>query len=645
MKSLAGNRFGVLGICAAFVFGCAAIACVWIAWSFWNPESGDRGGLIHDTPIDPSQTESLELAEAGSTSSALSETSPATLEELTQIDSQFSRIRALYNFALGVDEADFLALIEQTENLPRRFQYEFQRVFVERFFEVNPELALSNVDSFHTTLVQNLFLNWAERDLADAIARAQSLEGTTREAAAWGILSPYSEFTAEQRAEIAHELGREELLTGLTLGQQVSAIQRNPEKAWYEALQDDAYDSDHIRILVMSGATWIRHDGLEVVDEISASLGDVRVRDQVLASVLSTATQFADVEEIFSKALEIETGNDAERVLLTSVVTQWSHVDPLSALDSISEVEPYSLRNQLLQTLVHSWAFYDPRTMLDEIDRVPNDLQASTRADALKAIAQSDPKEAISLAQSLELGAGRTSLVASIASIWAEQDAQAALAWALNNQEFESARWQVVSNVVIGWSTRDPTAALNWVLEQREHSMVRQMSIATILKNLTDRDPELALQRALELPIEEGRSGLEHAVISHIAQIDLELAREMLQQAREGQTRRSSHAAVGLAMVRASRGNEALELAINLRDSDRDSYVATILRNWVSNDALGLFDSLSSITDSEVQSSAADALIRRNNSTDILTDEQIEYVRQFKSEDDEKIIINRSLPR
>lgn len=614
VKSLAGKRFGVLGICAAFVFGCAAIACAWIAWSFWNPESGDRGGLIHDAPIDPSQTESLELAEAGSTSSALSETAPASLEELTQIDSQFSRIRALYNFALGVDEADFLALIEQTENLPRRFQFEFQRVFVERFFEVNPELALSNVDSFHTTLVQNLFLNWAKRDLADAIARAQSLEGTTREAAAWGILSPYSEFTAEQRAEIAHELGREELLTGLTLGQQVSAIQRNPEKAWYEALQDDAYDSDHIRILVMSGATWIRHDGLEVVDEISASLGDVRVRDQVLASVLSTATQFADVEEIFSKALEIETGHDAKRVLLTSVVAQWSQLDPLSAIDTINEVQTYSLRNQLLETLVHSWAFSEPRTILDELDRIPIDMQATARANALKAIARSDSEEAIELAQSLEIGASRTALVASIASIWAEQDAQAALAWALNNQEFASGRWQLVSNVVTGWSTRDPTAALNWVLEQGENSMVRQMTIATILKNLTDRDPALALQRALEQPIEEGRSGLEHTVISHMAQIDLERAKEMLKYAREGETRRSSHFVVAWALVGASRGIEALELANNLVDWEREEYISELLSHWAWDDTVGLQDSLGDISDPEIRASAEAALEAQSDS-------------------------------
>ena len=159
VKSVAGKRFGILGICAAFLFGCVAIAFVWMGWSLANPESSDAVGLSHGSTVEPNQTE------------------PSTLEELTLIDSQFLRILALYNFALGVDEADFLDLIEQTESLPLRFQFEFQRVLVDRLYEINPELALSHVDSFHTALVQFLFLDWAERDLEDAVARVKSLEG------------------------------------------------------------------------------------------------------------------------------------------------------------------------------------------------------------------------------------------------------------------------------------------------------------------------------------------------------------------------------------------------------------------------------------------------------------------------------------
>ena len=68
-----------------------------MGWSLANTGSSDPIGQSHDSTVEPNQTD------------------PSTLEEFTLIDSQFSRILALYNFVLGVDEADFLDLIEQTE--------------------------------------------------------------------------------------------------------------------------------------------------------------------------------------------------------------------------------------------------------------------------------------------------------------------------------------------------------------------------------------------------------------------------------------------------------------------------------------------------------------------------------------------------
>lgn len=621
--------------------GLCTLGVVWFAWSLWNPESRDLSEVPRDLADESDRTESHELAEAKteSASSALAGAQADTLEDLTLIDSEFSRVLALYDFAQNVDETNIPDLIAETKNLPPRFQYEFQRVLVQRLYEVNPEFAMSQVESYPAGLVQLIFRNWARRDLADAIDRVKSLEGATREAATLGILSPRSEFSAEQKAEIARELGHDDLSTSMALGEQVSEIQRNPQKAWNDALREGTFDSNHIRTLVITAVTWLRLSGAEALDEISASLENVQVREQVLGSVFASATQFMDIEDVFQKALDVAT--DQDLTLLASVIGSWTQSDPISALVAANEVESYSLRNPLQRMVVHTWAYNNPHSLLDELDRIPTDLQATAREDALKAIAQRDPREAMLLTQNLKPGVSRTALVSKIASLWAEQDAQAALAWVLNVQEFSGSRSQLISSVVRGWSNREPNAALNWILDQRDLSEVRHSTIPAILRDLADEDPDLALRRALEQPIEEYRLGLEYEVISHIAQDDLQLAREMLQQAREGKTRSSSYAAVGLAMVRASRGNEALDLATNLPASDRVNYVANMLRNWVATDALGLFDSLSNISDSEIQSSAADALIKRDRTNDILSDEQVEYVRQYKSESNEEIITIR----
>ena len=463
--------------------------------------------------------------------------------------------------------------------------------------------------------------------MADAIERAKSLGGAAREAALTAILARGPELSDEQRVEIERELAYAEPSTGVASGTRYIEVQgKDPDKRWNEALREGTFDSDHIQSLVISGLSWIRQSGFEVIDEISADLENVQVREQVLTSVLISASQFLDMEDIFSKSLELE--NDPDRHLLSSIVGYWSSKDPKSALGATNKIESYTLRNQLQQVVLHTWAYGEPRTLLDELDRVPQNLQSLARRDALDAIAQNDPREAILLTQDLSPGANTTSLVSRIVATWAEQDTQAALAWVMNSREFEGGRQRLLSSVVNGWSKRDPNEALNWLLEQRGYPELRQIHIPRVLKQLAYRNPELALQRALEQPIEENQIGLEQAVVYHIAQSNLNLAREMLQQTREGITRQNSYAAVGLAMVRASRGVEAVELASDLRDREREEYLASILWRWVDYDATGLHDSLSNISDPEIRASAAAALILRDNDRDILTNEQKKFANE-----------------
>lgn len=82
-------------------------------------------------------------------------------------------------------------------------------------------------------------------------------------------------------------------------------------------------------------------------------------------------------------------------------------------------------------------------------------------------------------------------------------------------------------------------------------------------------------------------------------------------------------------MVSTSRANEALELAADLFDSDRRGYVSTILSQWSKKDPQDLFERLSQISDTEIRSSAAAALIDRDRAYDILTNDQIEYARKY----------------
>ncbi|MXW53927.1 MAG: hypothetical protein F4X44_08295 [Gammaproteobacteria bacterium] len=352
MKSYAVKQFSFLSICVAFILGLSAAAGLWIGSTLWNPKSTDQSGIPDESAVESDHTKSSELTELESDSSALFGAQVATLEEIVQIDSEFSRHLALYNLVLEADEPQLLDLIDQSEDLPVLLEFDFQRVYVMRLYEINPEFAMSHAESFHPVLVRFMFQDWAQRHMEDAISRAKALVGTTREAALSGMLSSYSELSVSQKEEIARELGREDLVNDIAEWQQVSDIQRDPEQAWYEALRKRADDSDDVEALTLSANIWMRQSGLEVLDEISTSLENDHARDQILFGVVMTATQFMEIKDLFAKALELDVDIDNDNDgYVKKILSQWANKDKLGLLDSLSGMSDPDIQSLAAATL------------------------------------------------------------------------------------------------------------------------------------------------------------------------------------------------------------------------------------------------------------------------------------------------------
>lgn len=352
VKSLAVKQFSFLGICVAFVLGLFTAGGLWIGSTLWNPTSTDVGGTLDETAVESDRTDSNGSDEVESDSSALSGDLAATLEEIVDIDTEFSRHLALYNFVREADESQLLTLIYQSEDLPLLLEFDFQRVYVMRLYEINPEFAMNHAESFHPVLVRFIFQDWAQKHMEDAISRTKALEGTTREAAMSGMVSPDTELSVAQRVEIALELGREDLANDIAEWQQVSDIQRDPEQAWYEALRKRVGDSDDVEALTLSANIWLRQSGLEVLDEISTSLENDHAREQILFGVIMTATQFMEVKGLFAKALElnIDIASDKDGYV-KKILSQWMSKDELGLLETLNDISDPEIQSMAAATL------------------------------------------------------------------------------------------------------------------------------------------------------------------------------------------------------------------------------------------------------------------------------------------------------
>ncbi len=231
MKS-SSRRFSFLGVGVAFVLGLVvASAALWIGWSVWSPADTSSGSASPDPIAETQYSEPTDPGEPESTSPAQAGTPAATLEEIAEIETEFSQRLAIYRLALESSETQLLDLIKQTDKLPTMLRFQFQRAFVDRLFEINPGLTLSQLENFEPSMAQSIFRQWARQNLDDAIVGVKSLEGAIRREASMGILTHRPDISSELQARISRELGAEQLSAELSSGQQVTEIQRDPEKA------------------------------------------------------------------------------------------------------------------------------------------------------------------------------------------------------------------------------------------------------------------------------------------------------------------------------------------------------------------------------------------------------------------------------
>ena len=248
----------------------------------------------------------------------------------------------------------------------------------------------------------------------------------------------------------------------------------------------------------------------EIVNEILAA-APKPVADRYVASSLVRLAQESPRE-----ALERAQGisNPGVRTdAVNGVMRTWASRDPRAFLDYLATLDDAARRGAVDSGFWYQVASSAPELALDRVDLFPPELRGQIAVSAIPAIAQHDPLAAYARAQQMPQGQERRQAVQQIAQIFAQRDADGALAWARSLQPPEPA---ALVAVVTAIGQKDPLRAFD-LAAAISTQMDRQQVMSQVVTMATFRDPAQSvalLDRALTLPNDQDRQSLVQVILS-----------------------------------------------------------------------------------------------------------------------------------
>ena len=496
------------------------------------------------------------------------------------------------------------------QRLSSRVKDELQIALLQRLTKEKPtvalEFALDSADENREKFVKTVFDSWSMVDLEAVITHAKDLNWSDRTQALKSIVRANLEMPLDSLRDISVRLNldKKEAIEYYQLIVNVELVD-DPKTAWYGiaemSKQDNfSWSSDYHGILSRLAIQWFKQDGFAVLDEIHDAPKDI----------YHTGVSFIAILEFFAQksprlAFDYLLDLNEDEYTLAVVLRIWFEQDRTAAIKAVEEIKSEDVRHYMQYEIASIWAQHEPRYILQNLDVIPEEVRHVAIREGIATISGSSLREAGDFAIQIEDSSLRTTAVRELLQIWSRQEPHTLLDWFLKNS----------SN----------TGLIEEIREQ-------------LVYHTLDSDPVRAFQLAREQPImnSSGTSGfgLEAQILYDISRKDLDLARELLADVRDGFTKRVAMLYVGRALRYQGDIQEAMDLAHDLTETDQSWYFNLVTYDWIDGDPIGLADEISTLPTSETRSTAAQLLLRWNRRYDKLTDQQIDTLQKHLTEDD-----------
>ncbi len=320
---------------------------------------------------------------------------------------------------------------------------------------------------------------------------------------------------------------------------------------------------------------------------------------------------------------------DALMSVLMSIAAQ----DPQKGTAYLGTLPDGPAKNSLIVSFAANWAASDPAAAIAWMDTVATgQIHDQALQSILAQLSEANPARAADVLSQISLASVRDVALPQLASAWAQQDIQGALAWVQSLPKSDAdARNQAFRNVVGTWSLTDPASAAAFVLTIPKDPNFRGMT-DVVTQNWANADPAAAFAWAQALP--SAGSGAQanamRTALSTYANVDPQAAWDLAEQAtwsRNTQPPNDPNAGIQTKtlanIVIAWSTQDGAAAAAHLADMPQGSISASatnaVLSNWIKQDPHGASQAIDALPPSPARDSAVTQLINVEGKNDLPT--------------------------
>lgn len=357
----------------------------------------------------------------------------------------------------------------------------------------------------------NLFQKWAKDDPDAAIAKLDSVKGTSnRQQALQGITMAL--VTSDPKRAL-------DMLDGMPPGQNRSSMLASIASAWLSR------DSD-------AAIAWI--DSLPAADKFMA----------VQNGCWQLAQENPAKAAAFLSTLPV---NNQTSHQFSQLASQWAQQDPEAARKWVESLPAGQTRQQAMGGIIGALAQTDPAKAAAMIGGTVVNHQDSYQVGMVVGEwIKTDQTAALAWLDSLDLrGDARQNVQSQFMHYWVGEDAAAASRYALGIQD-EKSRQHAITTLVGAWGGNDPVAAHEWIMKSLD-GQTKDRSLNALIQTLSHQDPATALRYYQEatanLPpdaIDKTFGATASQIASNWVQHDPAAARQWVLTLPEGETRSNS---------------------------------------------------------------------------------------------------------
>ena len=268
------------------------------------------------------------------------------LVSIFELSTHFESSVALDDMLKNANLSQLVDLLDQSHNLQgvERLQSTQEQIF-RKFATVDPIQALSHTQSFpkiqYEYFASLIYRDWSSFDLDAALAYAEqhvpTLSGEGKYAILEQIFRTAGDLSDDAKLQLAARLEVNPYASKALL----KKIERdkpldNPAEAWKKVLSVENFGDDERDQLVQIALVVIEKDGYPKFAELANTIQDRRIRTRLISHALFDRVQTDEIGTVFEHAVQLF--HETARPVLFECASSWSYMDPISALNAMSNV-------------------------------------------------------------------------------------------------------------------------------------------------------------------------------------------------------------------------------------------------------------------------------------------------------------------